>query len=59
MDRRSLNEAAVAVLSEGTGMTGAPRRRRDLGDIAGTWKSDKSLEAALAAQDRVDDDLWR
>ena len=59
MDGRSLNETAVAALAEGTGMTGAPRKRRDLGDIAGTWKSDKALDAALAAQDRVDDDLWR
>ena len=59
VDGRSLNETAVAALVEGTGMTGAPRKRRDLGDIAGTWKSDKALEAAFAAQDRVDDDLWR
>jgi hypothetical protein len=55
----SLNEAAVAALADGTGVTGAPRRRRDLGDIAGTWKADKALESALAAQDRVDEDLWR
>ena len=55
----SLNEAAVAALAEGAGVTGAPRKRRDLGDIAGTWRADKALEAALAAQDRVDKDLWR
>ena len=58
-DGTSLNEAAVAALAEGAGVTGAPRKRRDLGDIAGTWKADKALEAALAAQDRVDKDLWR
>ena len=39
-------------------MTGAPRKRRHLGDIAGTWKPDKAVEAALAAQERVDEDLW-
>ena len=55
----SLNEAAVAALAEGAGVAGVPRRRRDLGDIAGTWKTDKALESALAAQDRVDKDLWR
>ena len=55
----SLNEAAVAALAEGAGGAGVPRRRRDLGDIAGTWKTDKALESALAAQDRVDKDLWR
>jgi hypothetical protein len=56
---QSLNEAAVEALADGTGLAGAPRRRRDLGDIAGTWKADKALEAALAAQDRVDEELWR
>lgn len=56
---KSLNEAAIDALAEGAGLTGAPRRRRDLGEIAGTWKADKALEAALAAQDRVDEDLWK
>ena len=56
---KSLNEAAVEALTEGSGMAGAPRMRRDLGDIAGTWRSEKTVEAALAAQDRVDRDLWR
>jgi hypothetical protein len=56
---KSLNEAAVDALAEGSGMAGTPRRRRDLGDIAGTWKAEKAVESALAAQDRVDADLWR
>jgi hypothetical protein len=56
---KSLNEAAIDALSEGSGMAGAPRKRRNLGDVAGTWKSEKAIEAALAAQDRVDEDLWR
>jgi hypothetical protein len=56
---KSLNEAAVDALTEGAGMTGTPRKRRDLGDIAGTWKTDKAIESALADQDRVDEDLWR
>lgn len=55
----SLNEAAVAALADGAGVQGAARKRRDLSDITGTWKPDKALEAALAAQDRVDRDLWR
>ena len=58
-DGKSLNEAAVATLAEGAGVAGAPRKRRDLSDIAGTWKADKALESALAAQDRLDKDLWR
>ena len=56
---KSLNKAAVDALAEGAGLAGAQRKRRDLGDIAGTWKTDKALESALAAQDRVDEDLWR
>jgi hypothetical protein len=55
---KSLNDAAIEALAEGTGLIGAPRKRRDLGDIAGTWKADKAFEAAIAAQDQVDEDLW-
>ena len=56
---KSLNEAAVEALTEGAGVAGAPRKRRDLADIAGTWKGDKAAERALAEQDKVDEDLWR
>ena len=55
---KSLNEATIEALAEGTGLIGAPRKRRNLGDISGTWKADKTFEAAIAAQDRVDQDLW-
>ena len=55
----SLNEVVVDALAEGAGVRGAPQQRRDLGDIAGSWRTDKALEAALAGQDRVDEDLWR
>jgi len=55
----SLNEAAIEALAEGSGVAGTPRKRRDLDDIAGTWKADKATVAALAAQDQVDEDLWR
>jgi hypothetical protein len=56
---KSLNEAAVDALTEGAGVAHAPRKRRDLSDIAGTWKPDKALDSALAEQDRVDERLWR
>jgi hypothetical protein len=56
---KSLNEAAVEALTEGAGVTGAVRKRRDLGDIAGTWKRDKSFDDALAEQDTIDEKLWR
>jgi plasmid stability protein len=56
---KSLNEAALDALAEGAGVSGARRKRRSLADVAGSWKRDKQVEAALAAQDRIDDDLWR
>jgi len=56
---KSLNEAAVDALTDGSGLANARRKRRDLDDVAGTWKPDKAVELALAAQDRVDKDLWR
>jgi hypothetical protein len=56
---KSLDEAAIDAMAEGTGLSGSPRKRRDLRDIAGSWKRDKALEAALKAQDRIEDELWR
>ena len=43
-------------LKEGARMAGNPRKRRDLADIAGSWKTDKAIESALADQDLVDED---
>jgi len=56
---KSLNEAAVEALAEAAGVSAAPQKRRDLGDIAGTWRADKAVDAALADQDRMDPSLWR
>jgi hypothetical protein len=56
---KSLNEAAVDALAHGAGITGTPQKRRDLSDIAGTWKTDKAFDKALAEQDRIDENLWR
>jgi hypothetical protein len=54
----SLNQVAKDALAEGAGV-GGERPRRDLSDIAGTWRRDRAVEAALAAQDVVDEALWR
>jgi hypothetical protein len=56
---KSLNEAAVDALIDGSGATGIRRRRRDLGAVAGTWKADRAVETALADQDRIDESLWK
>ena len=55
---KSLNQVAVAALAQGLGFDRSRVVRRDLSDIVGTWKRDAALEAALLAQDWVDDQLW-
>ncbi len=57
--QKSLNEIALEALAEGAGVTDAERARRDMSDVAGTWKADRALEKALADQDHVDEELWR
>jgi hypothetical protein len=56
---KSLNEVAVEALADGLGLGDEDVDRRDLSDIVGTWKRDAALEAALAAQDLVDEGLWK
>ena len=55
---KSLNEVVVDALAAGAGVTATPRKRRDLSDVAGAWKTDKAVESALAAQDEPDEGLW-
>jgi hypothetical protein len=56
---QSLNETALAALSEGAGVLGARRKRRDLSDLIGSWTPDDELEAELAAQRVIDEEIWR
>lgn len=56
---KSLNEVAVEAMIRGAGISGERTQKRDLSDIAGTWRSDRALEEALAAQDTIDKDLWK
>ena len=56
---KSLNEVAVEALARGAGITGERRRQRELGDIAGTWRKDPAFDSALAAQDSIDEEIWR
>lgn len=56
---KSLNEVLVEALADGAGVRESRRTRRDLGDISGTWVSEPLVEEALAAQDVVDESLWR
>jgi hypothetical protein len=56
---KSLNEVAVEALAEGLGLGRQAPRRRDLSDLAGTWKPDAEFKRAMAEQDRIDEELWK
>jgi hypothetical protein len=55
---KSLNDVAIEALARGAGVSGVRNRQRDLRDIAGTWRSDRAFDRAVAAQDTVDRELW-
>jgi plasmid stability protein len=56
---KSLNEITIEALARGAGLAGESRRHRDLSDIAGTWHKDPAFDNALAAQDTVDEEMWK
>jgi plasmid stability protein len=56
---KSLNAVAIEALARGAGVSGERPRQRDLRDIAGTWRSDRAFDLAVAAQDAVDKELWQ
>ena len=47
---KSLNEVVIEALAREPEMSGEPRRKRDLRDIAGTWREDPAFDDALAGQ---------
>jgi len=55
----SLNEVTLQALAEGIGLGRGEVARRDLTGIAGTWRRDAAVEQAIAAQDEVDEALWK
>lgn len=55
---KSLNEMAIQALARGAGLEDVPLRKRDLTDLASTWREDAAFDAAVAAQDTIDDELW-
>jgi hypothetical protein len=56
---KSLNEVALDALTRGAGLGERQLRRRDLTGIAGSWQEDASFDNAVAAQDQVDEAIWR
>lgn len=56
---KSLNEVAIEALARGAGITQNRIRQRDLSDIAGSWRKDNAFDSALAAQDTIDEEMWK
>jgi plasmid stability protein len=56
---KSLNEVAIEALARGAGVSGERIKRHDLTGIAGTWREDPAFDSALAAQDVIDEEMWR
>jgi len=56
---KSLNEVTVEALVRGAGLTEQRVRKRDLSDIVGTWEEDPAFDETIAAQDTVDEEMWK
>jgi hypothetical protein len=59
----SLNKVVIGLLEEGAGV-GKKRKKtlhHDLDDLAGVWSREEAaaFERSLAAQRRIDPDLWK
>lgn len=57
--KRSLNKVAADALAVGAGVAGHPTRHHDLDFFFGSWIPDRSVDRALAAQRKIDDELWK
>jgi Zn/Cd-binding protein ZinT len=56
---KSLNDATIEAIMDGVGLGDEQIVRRDLSDIAGTWKKDSAFDQVLKAQDVIDEMLWK
>ncbi len=56
---KSLNDVTIEALARGAGVSGERGPQRDLSDIARTWRRDPAFDCALAAQDTIDEGMWR
>jgi hypothetical protein len=52
---KSLNAVALDALAKGLGLSEKRPVYHDLDELAGTWVEDPAFDAAIAAQDQVED----
>ncbi len=57
----SLNQTIIDLLSQSLGVTADRKRQNGLARLAGTWTEEEyeQFEAAIAATERIDPELWR
>lgn len=57
----SLNRTVLDLLAQGLGQSPSGRRSNGLAKLGGTWSEQdyEQFEAAVAATERVDEELWR
>ncbi|HVV48722.1 MAG TPA: hypothetical protein VHO06_03605 [Polyangia bacterium] len=58
-ERKTLNQAAVEAMIEGLDLDVERPRRRSVRDLLGARSKDPELAQALAAQRRIDPELWK
>jgi hypothetical protein len=56
--RRSLNDVAIEALQEGLDLQ-REQVHTDLDELIGTWVEDPEFDKAMAAQDQIDEELWK
>lgn len=56
---KSLNRVLVEALTRSAKLGDEPIEHHDLDWIAGTWVEDPSFDEAIAAQNTIDEELWR
>ncbi len=59
--RQSLNQTVIQLLRQSLGVGPGKRRSNGLARLAGTWTQEEHerFEAAVAASDQIDDELWQ
>jgi hypothetical protein len=56
---KSLNEVAVETMVRGAGLGDQRSKRRDLSFMTENWEEEPAFDEAIAAQDTVDEEMWR
>jgi hypothetical protein len=56
---KSLNAVAIEALVRGAGLSDQQIKRRDLSYMTETWEEDPAFDAAIADQDKIDEEMWK